>query len=265
MKSLFIKENQMKRERSKRDRRNKQFVHISVVLIFVLLLIIMLMEMISSLARQPFDVDEGLEVLYQLENADISRIETRIADLEGHNGQSGSTIMLSLREFFAGIVVMGDSIADGLLAYDVLNPSSVVSTLGARVTGLDMELEIGRLAELNPRIVILSYGANDILAGYVSAERFTEAYDELILGIQSVLPDTTIIINGILPLRQDIMGTIVVEGFNQALSELAYRRQIAFWDHSHLVREELYQGDGIHFVSEFYERWAESMRGAIEL
>ena len=255
----------MKSQVNKRSRRNKQFVHISVVLVFVLLLIIMLIEMVSSLARQPFDVEEGLEVLNQLENADIGRIETRIAVLEGHDVEAGVTERLSLREFFAGIVVMGDSIADGLLAYDVLNPSSVVSTLGARVTSLDMEVEIGRLAELNPRIVILSYGANDVLAGYVSADQFTEAYEELINGIQSVLPDTTIIVNGILPLRQDVMGTIVVEGFNQALSELTYRRQIAFWDHSDLVREEHYQMDGIHFVPEFYESWAESMRGAIEL
>jgi len=254
----------MENELSKRNRRNKQFVHISVVLIFVLLLIIMLVEMISSLARQPFDVTEGLEVLAQLENADISRIETRIAALEG-NGEAGHTEMLSLREFFAGIVVMGDSIADGLLSYDVLNPSSVVSTLGARMSSLDIEAETNRLVELNPRIVILSYGANDILAGYVTTERFVETYEELINEIQRALPDTTIIIHGILPMRHDVMGAVVVEGFNQALSSLAYRRQIAFWDNSELVREVFYEMDGIHFVPEFYERWAESMRGAIEL
>ena len=255
----------MKNKISNRDRRNKQFVHISVVLVFVLLLAIMLIEMISSLARQPFDVTEGLEVLHQLENADISRIETRIAELEGQNGEAGSTEMLSLREFFAGIVVMGDSIADGLLAYDVLNPSSVVSTLGIRVTGLELEMEVNRLVELNPRIVFLSYGANDVLAGYVTTYRFVEAYEGLINEIQNALPDTTILINGILPLRHDVIGSAVVADFNLALSDLAYRRQIAFWDHSGLVWDELYQIDGIHFVPEFYERWAESMRGAIEL
>jgi hypothetical protein len=261
----YHKEKKMESEVSKRSRRNKQFGHLSIVLIFLSLLIVMLVEMISSLARQPFDVSEGLEVLYQLENADISRIENRIAELEGQEMEAGLTETLSLREFFAGIVVMGDSIADGLLANDVLNPSSVVSALGVQVTGTGMELEIERLAELNPRIVFLSYGANDVLAGHVTTERFIQAYGELIDGIVMALPDTTIIINGILPLRYDVLGSGAVEEFNEALFDLAYRRQIAFLVHSELVREDLYEADGIHFTSEFYVRWAESMRGAIEL
>jgi lysophospholipase L1-like esterase len=255
----------MESEVSKRIRRNKQFVHISVVLVFISLLIIMLIEMISSLARQPFDVSEGLEVLYQLENADISRIETRIAELEGQEAKAGLTETLSIREFFAGIVVMGDSIADGLLANDVLNPSSVVSNLGVQVSTAGIEVEIGRLAELNPRIVFLSYGANDILAGNVTTYRFIQAYGELIDEIVNVLPDTTIIINGILPFRYDVIGSALVEEFNEVLFSLAYSRQIAFLNHSELIWEDLYEADGIHFTPEFYERWAESMRGAIEL
>jgi lysophospholipase L1-like esterase len=254
----------MESEVNKRSRRNKQFVHISIVLIFLSLFIVMLIEMISSLARQPFDVSEGLEVLHQMENADISRIETRIAELEGQEGEAGLTETLSIREFFAGIVVMGDSIADGLLANDVLNPSSVVSNLGVQVSGIGIETEIERLVELNPRIVFLSYGANDILIGHVTTYRFIQAYGELIDGIMRVLPDTTIIINGILPFRYDVVGSAIVEEFNEVLFDLAYNRQIAFLNHGELVREDLYEDDGVHFTPEFYERWAESMRGALE-
>jgi lysophospholipase L1-like esterase len=160
---------------------------------------------------------------------------------------------------------MGDSIADGLLTNDVLNPSSVVSNLGVQVSDVGIEVEIERLVELNPRIVFLSYGANDILIGHVTSYRFIQAYSELIDGIVSVLPDTTIIINGILPFRYDVVGSAIAEGFNEVLFDLAYSRQIPFLNHSELVREDWYEADGIHFTPEFYERWAEGMREAIEL
>jgi len=254
----------MGKEINKRSRRNKQFVHISIIFALVLLLVVMLIEMISSIARQPFDVNEGLEVLLQLEDAEISRIETRIAQLEELDGEAGMFFTLSLREFFTGIVVMGDSIAGGLLAYDILNPSSVVATLGAQVTGGDLAEDVNRLTELNPRIVFVSYGVNDMLS-YQSVETFIQQYGELLDRIQGALPETTIIVNGILPPRSDVIGADVVEEFNEGLRGLAYRRQMAFVDNSHLVREELYAIDGIHFLPEIYERWAENMRGATQL
>jgi len=96
-------------------------------------------------------------------------------------------------------------------------------------------------------------------------ETFIQQYGELLDQIQRALPETTIIINGILPPRGDIVGAGVAEEFNEGLRGLAYRRQMAFVDNSHLVREELYAIDGIHFLPEIYERWAENMRGATQL
>jgi lysophospholipase L1-like esterase len=253
----------MEKQSSKKSRRNKQFVHISIAFAFVLLLVIMLIEMISSIARQPFDVREGLDVLHQLENADIARIETRIGQLEELDGEAGALAQLSLREFFTGIVVMGDSIAGGLLAYDILNPTSVVATLGAQVTG-DLQEDVRRLAELNPRIVFVSYGVNDLLYNN-DLEEFIREYGQLLDEIQGALPDTRIFVNGILPPRSDVIGSGIVAQFNEELRQLAYRRQMAFLDNSELIREELYAVDGIHFLPEFYERWAESMRRATQL
>ena len=242
------------------SKREKNLVHISITATLVLLIIIILIEGIRSIAIGSYDVTEGLEVLNQLENTDISTIEARIVHLESQERADGN---LSIKEFFTGIVVMGDSIADGLLAYDVLNPSSVLATLGARVTH-DLYDEIERLNELNPRIVFLSFGINDVLAEEVEVEEFIEYYASLLDHIQNDLPDAIIIINAILPVQGDVIEAGEVEQFNEALRELSYRRRILFVDASHLARADLYEADGIHFVPAFYESWADYMRRVVE-
>ena len=243
------------------SRRNRHLVHISMAITLILLIIIILIEGIRSIAIGAYDVTEGLEVLYQLENADISTIEARIVHLESQERADGN---LSMKEFFTGIVVMGDSIADGLLAYDVLNPSSVLATMEAQVShGLYEEIE--RLGELNPRIVFLSYGLNDVLAEQVTVEEFIEYYAALLDNIQNDLPDTILVVNAIFPLRDDALKTGVIEEFNEALRELSYRRRILFVNSGHLARTDLYEVDGIHFVPAFYESWADNMRRAVEL
>ena len=62
---------------------------------------------------------------------------------------------------FASTVVMGDSITEGFTAYDVLNANSVVSKIGASLTDLDDQCE--KLKEINPQMVFVSYGMNDVI------------------------------------------------------------------------------------------------------
>jgi len=247
-------------------RRDKKTVLMGIGIIVILLLIVIVVDGIGSITRQ-HDTTEGLEILHQLENADISAIENRIAALEGRLGVDGDNGELSLKDFFTGIVVMGDSIAEGLVAYDILNPSSVVASIGGRVGNLDGELI--RLQELNPIIVFLSYGLNDILLENMSVESFLESYGELVNHIQSILPDARIIINAVFPVREDVLAIHPFLGrvgeFNEALRDFAHSRQITFLDSTSLANETFYEEDGIHFLPDFYRRWANEMREVVDL
>ena len=246
-------------------RRDRKAVLMGVGVVLALLLIVIVVDSIGSITRQ-HDTTEGLEILRQLENADISTIENRIAVLEGRHEVDGQNGELSLKDFFAGIVVMGDSIAEGLVAYDILSPSSVVASIGGRVGSLDGELI--RLQELNPIIVFLSYGLNDILLENMSVESFLESYGELINYIQNNLPDTRIIINAVFPVREDVLATHPflerIGEFNEALREFAHSRQITFVDSTSLANEIFYEEDGIHFLPDFYRHWADEMRKVVD-
>ena len=69
---------------------------------------------------------------------------------------------ISLKEMFASTVVMGEiPLRRDLLAYDVLNANSVVSKIGASLTDLDDQCE--KLKEINPQMVFVSYGMNDVI------------------------------------------------------------------------------------------------------
>lgn len=69
---------------------------------------------------------------------------------------------------------MGDSISSGFSEYDVLNASSVVAKRGIQLEGLDEQ--ISQAKKLNPQVVFLSYGMNDVIATDGDTEAFIKKY-----------------------------------------------------------------------------------------
>jgi hypothetical protein len=159
---------------------------------------------------------------------------------------------------------MGDFVTEGFLVNDILNPSSVLVTSEIKVLVEDLEEVLFRLTNLNPRILFVSYGTSEMLSNQ-PVEMFIQQYSQLLDEIQRVLPDTIMIINGIIPSENDVLEPGIEVEFNEELRQLAYGRRIAFLDKDHLVREESYMLDVVYFPPQLYQLWAESMRGAIQL
>ncbi|MCL2864631.1 MAG: GDSL-type esterase/lipase family protein [Lachnospiraceae bacterium] len=251
------------------QKRRQQQIRAAMIIVAALLFVIVMVEWIGSVTGRRADITEGLALIMQVESADINAIESRIQRLEEQDRQMGNGAEngdISLKEFFDGNVVLGDSIAEGLLAYDVLNPSSVVATTGARLSDIGNQLR--QLQELNPRIIYLALGMNDLSGGMLTNDQILASYAEVIDKVRTALPETVIIVNAIFPVRADVLAEQAVferiPALNEGLQDLAYRRQIAFLDNSHMVRADLYEEDGIHFVPAFYQQWAESMREVAE-
>lgn len=249
----------MERYRIALNIKNKRnFTYIGIGIVVLLIVVALVVDGISSLKSRKVDTSDGLEIIKQAESADVTTIENKIQALEEKEASEDSR---SLKEVFSSAVVMGDSITDGFVEYDVLNASSVVAEIGVELDELDEQID--RVKELNPQVVFMSYGLNDILVTKGDSGLFIEEYKAVIEKMKKELPDTKIFINSIFPVQQQAAeaepGYEKLDEYNQALQEMCDKLQIAYVDNSKIVADRYYEDDGIHFKSAFYQIWAERM------
>lgn len=245
------------------DNKNKRIMVISgLAFAAVLIVVIIAVEAVGSLTRKKVDTSEGLEIIRQAEAAEVTVIETKIQNLEEQEKKEAEAEdTRSIKEIFAAAVVMGDSITAGFTEYDILNASSVVAEIGAGLEGL--EEQIGTLKELNPQVVFLSYGMNDILSTQGDTDAFIDQYKSVIRQMQKEMPNTKIFINSIFPVSQQEREREPLfqelDAYNKALREMCDKQQIAYVDNTELVSDRYYEEDGVHFKPDFYPVWAERM------
>ena len=231
-----------------------------ILVVVVLIAGIMIAEGISGMKKKKTDTSEGLKIIEQAESADVTAIETKIGQLEAKDSK-GQEDTRSLKEIFGSAVVMGDSISEGFIEFDILNTSSVISKIGVELDELDEQVE--QLVKVNPQVVFLTFGANDILATNGDEKAYIEQYKALIEEIQTKLPETKIFINSIFPVQKWRVEEEPlfehIDAYNQALGEMCDKLQIAYVDNTELVSERYYESDGMHFKSDFYPIWARRM------
>ena len=205
------------------------------------------------------DTEEGIAYIKAAEAEDITVIEQKIAQLESQDGREEDT--RSAKEKFASSVVMGDSITEGLVEYDVLSASSVVSKIGVQLDELDDQ--VAQVKELNPQVIFLTFGMNDVIEDGEDTAQFRSDYEALVKQIQEEVPDAHIFVNSIFP----VLDTAVenepalerISEYNTVLSEMCTKLQVGFIDNTELVSDQYYEEDGIHFKAEFYPLWADRM------
>lgn len=205
------------------------------------------------------DTEEGIAYIKAAEAEDITVIEQKIAQLESQDGQEEDT--RSAKEKFASSVVMGDSITEGLVEYDVLSVSSVVSKIGVHLDELDDQ--VAQVKELNPQVIFLTFGMNDVIEDGGDTVQFRSDYEALVKQIQEEVPDAHIFVNSIFPVLDSAVENEPALGriseYNTVLSEMCTKLQIGFIDNTELVSDQYYEEDGIHFKAEFYPLWADRM------
>ena len=240
----------------------------------ILLVIILAAEAISNIGNQKIDTAEGLEIIQKAESGDITVIENKIAGLEAIavdvDDDDEVIDTRSLKEKFDSSVIMGDSIAMGFSEYGVLNSSSVIAEIGARIGDkASVKEQIEKAKEMNPQMLFLCYGINDIKDSNTMITEFLSSYKEIIVYIQKELPNTKIFVNSIFPVENSAVAEDEklgeIEQYNEKLREICDNKQIAFLDNTELVSSQYYEEDGIHFVPEFYDKWAKEIVEVAEL
>lgn len=160
-------------------------------------------------------------------------------------------------------MVSGDSMAEGLTAYGVLNAENVVWVRGRRID--NMYKDIDKITAYNPNYLFLTYGSNDLEMWTGRVEQFIKKYRETLDYLNEKLPNTKIVINSILPVSEKALQKNSALGyqelFNTELKKLADERNIPYIDMSlHLFdKEKPFESDGVHPKGFYYPLWAKQM------
>ena len=181
-------------------RKQKLGIRIGVGCALVITVILLAVQGVSNLTKKPVDTSEGIAYIKGKESADAKTIEQKINQLEKKDGTGDSSDTRSMKERFSGAVVMGDSIAASFTEYDVLNTSSVVAKIGIHFSELDDQIEQAK--QLDPQIVFLAYGMNDVTKTNGDVDKFIKDYSDVIKKIQKAMPDAHIFVNAVFPVQE---------------------------------------------------------------
>ena len=211
----------------------------------------------------PVDTKEGLAIIKATEKENVKDIEKKINKLDTKDKLESQEASgeINYKSLFSSSVVMGDSISEAFTEYDLLNASSVVAKIGVELDELDDQIKT--VADINPQVIFLSYGMNDVIATNGDTDLFIKEYKAVIDQLRKKLPDTTLYVNSIFPVsaaKQEEKPVFQkIPEYNAALQKMCDENQIAFLDNTSLVSDTYYEEDGIHFKADFYPIWLKRM------
>lgn len=216
-----------------------------IVVILILILAVILFLGVKYFLGKKVDTSKGLQYMKEAEETDASEVEKKIIVLEKREFKENDT--RTLKEKFARTVVMGDSIAEGFRAYEVLNSSSVVAKIGVHLE--ELKGEVGQVKALEPEVVILAVGYNDVTATDGNVEEFLSRYDGLIEALRSELPDVQIFVNLLYPVTEKAIGKEpplqYIDEYNAGLITFCEEKGISCIDNSEIYDEKYHEPDRI--------------------
>jgi lysophospholipase L1-like esterase len=134
-------------------------------------------------------------------------------------------------------------------------------------------LENGELDGVNPKVVVLLAGTNNVchgtptVCGDESAEDILKGYKAVLGVIQAKAPEAVIIVTGIFP-RNDNMAVVpLIYRVDEKLSKLADGKRILYLDINDKLADKegklfegMMGGDGIHPALKGYQVWADALK-----
>jgi len=238
-----------------------------MVLIFVLVLIYVLGGG-KDPAPDP-EIAAGIAYLESLEKKDPAQVQAVRKEIhQKHLDAQRDALLKQLNDgtldpfsLFKDYVVMGDSRAVGFWYRDFLDKNRVLADGGHTIRNISSQMDT--LVALNPSVIYLCYGLNDISIGYwKTADSYVAEYVQCVKEIQSRLPDATIVVSSILPARDPAFDRSAkwrnIPAWSAELEKACNANGILFANCDSLAVDypKLWDPDGIHFREDFYPHWA---------
>lgn len=169
-------------------RQKKKHVIIGAGAVAVLAAVTLIAEGISYFSAETVDTKEGLAIIKAAEKENVKDIEKKINKLDTKDKLESQEASgeINYKSLFSSSVVMGDSISEAFTEYDLLNASSVVAKIGVELDELDDQIKT--VADINPQVIFLSYGMNDVIATNGDTDLFIKEYKAVIDQLHKKLP-----------------------------------------------------------------------------
>lgn len=184
----------------------------------------------------------------------------------------------SFEDYINDTIFIGDSRTVGLYQYRYINPENIYAKNGQNHQGARYEkivdLGTGKLltvaeavAVRKPKRMIVSYGVNGV--AFMSQSTFMEQYSYLIDDLRKASPDSTIIIQSIIPVSNyyqkyvdSRLNNYQIDFYNSLLKQLAKEKGCSYLDTAGLFKDsnnslasEYDAGDGLHLSRSAYEEF----------
>lgn len=201
-------------------------------------------------------------MIKKIENRPLDEINNQIKEIRKETNYGlGETKNLPAR--FSNAIVIGDSIAEGLLSYDVLYNSSVISIRGASVAKIQKNIQT--IISRKPDVVFFQFGMNDLERFDGNSEEFIVEYKKRITELRAGLPNVQIYINNILPIQQvaidDVPANAYYAEYNKEIKNMCREMNLIYVNNDFIIHnmDDAYEQDGIHPKYSFYTAWAKRM------
>lgn len=211
-------------------------------------------------------VDDNLTKLNKtisaLDNAKIDAAISKAAFNVKIKQSGGDEGQLDNRLVFSKSALIGDSMAEGIVDYRILDSSNVFAERGKRLETAD-DLFASAISA-RPENLFIEFGMNDLIAYRGKEKPFIKEYLSKINQLKKELPNTNIYvvsISKISPLGiQEKPALKNFTGYNKAMKEMCRKEKINFVDTTLLFDSSSeYEFDGIHPKEPFYSNWVKLM------
>lgn len=200
-------------------------------------------------------------ILEKMEKKDIAAIREEIKIVQKEN--SNKVDIKSLEKRFQGTIIIGDSIAEGLINYQILSSDIVIPVRGASVDRIQSQIQ--KAITYQPEMVFLEFGMNDLERFWGEPSLFIESYRARINELKEGIKDVDIYINNILPVQQVAINKTPYNAqykeYNEAIKTMCKEMKLTYIDNDDILQaiEDSYEQDGIHPKYAYYPRWANHM------
>lgn len=142
-----------------------------------------------------------------------------------------------------------------------------------RIQNILWRLNNGELDNVNPKVVVLQAGTNNIGSAFPAGTEnekvadITKGLQAVVKVIQTKAPETTLIITGIFPRNDNIAAWPVISQINGNLAKMADGRKVRYLDinaklanaHGNLF-EGMMNADKLHPAEKAYQIWADQLK-----
>lgn len=228
----------------------------------------------SNSSKPTVNASKGLSALERFEKTPVEEAEkaVKVAEKKREKASEEKNIKnliekeikqvskgtLSYRKVFSGVYFAGDSLMNGLEAYNILNSKHLFTKVSASL--FHLEEVTPTLVSIRPPVLILHYGLNMIGDQTYHVDSFIAQYTKDIKKLKKKLPETRIIVSLLFPVDTSVATAKrfkYVSRYNKRLIEMCGELKVEYLDSASVFKghNEFYGADGIHLSASFYSNY----------